>query len=197
MKFKISIDGVEREVLADADGGVAVDGDRFETKVAAPSGDKRVVEVGDKSYEVRVLEDAADTGRIVVEILGERLSLGLSDVVKGGATPVRGGVAAAPAAGGATDTSSVAEASGASGQVAEAPAALDVVTDGIWAPMPGKIVNVLVKPGDHVAEGDAVLILEAMKMENELRAPKAGTVKAVLVDRGDQAERGQLLIAFG
>ncbi len=47
-----------------------------------------------------------------------------------------------------------------------------------------------------MAEGDLVLILEAMKMENELHASKKATVAAVLVKKGDQAERGQLLVAF-
>ncbi len=68
--------------------------------------------------------------------------------------------------------------------------------EGIWAPMPGKIVDVLIEVGDTVEAGDVVLILEAMKMENELRAPKKGTVTSVLVKKGDSAERGQLLVAL-
>jgi len=70
------------------------------------------------------------------------------------------------------------------------------VKEGVWAPVPGKIVNVMVKPGDKVEEGAPVVVLEAMKMENELHAPKKGTVAAVLVKKGDQAEKGQLLVAF-
>ena len=62
--------------------------------------------------------------------------------------------------------------------------------------MPGKIAKVLVKAGQDVKEGDPVVVLEAMKMENELRSPSAGTVGSVLVAEGDQAEAGQLLIAF-
>ncbi len=53
-----------------------------------------------------------------------------------------------------------------------------------------------VKVGDAVKEGDLVLILEAMKMENELHATKAATVAAILVSKGDQAAKGQLLVAF-
>ncbi len=68
--------------------------------------------------------------------------------------------------------------------------------EGIWAPVPGKIVDVFVKIGDTVEEGASVLILEAMKMENELHSPKRGVVTAVLVKKGDQAEKGQLLVAF-
>jgi biotin carboxyl carrier protein len=62
--------------------------------------------------------------------------------------------------------------------------------------MPGKIVDVLIEVGDTVEVGEGVLILEAMKMENELRAHKKGTVTSVLVKRGDSVERGQLLVAL-
>jgi len=52
------------------------------------------------------------------------------------------------------------------------------------APMPGKIVKVLVAPGQKVKVGDVVLILEAMKMENEIRSPFEGKVKEVRVSAG-------------
>jgi len=74
--------------------------------------------------------------------------------------------------------------------------AVEGVRDGIYAPVPGKIVDVLVNVGDVVEQGGLVLILEAMKMENELHAARKATVAAVLVKKGDQAERGQLLVAF-
>ncbi len=54
----------------------------------------------------------------------------------------------------------------------------------ITAPMPGNILQIMVKPGDMVAEGDVLLLLEAMKMENEVCAPKAGKVSAVFVAEG-------------
>jgi biotin carboxyl carrier protein len=63
--------------------------------------------------------------------------------------------------------------------------------------VPGKIVDIKVKVGDTVKEGDLILILEAMKMENELHASKQATVVAVLVNKGDQTTKGQLLVAFG
>ena len=56
------------------------------------------------------------------------------------------------------------------------------------APMPGKVVKVLVKPGDAVEAGAGLVIIEAMKMENELRAPRAGTVSAVHVAEGTTVE---------
>ena len=64
----------------------------------------------------------------------------------------------------------------------------------ILAPMPGIILEVDVKPGDTVKEGDSILILEAMKMENSIKCPKDGVIKAVLVEKGSAVEKNKLLI---
>lgn len=64
----------------------------------------------------------------------------------------------------------------------------------ILAPMPGKIVKVLVKVGDEVAIKQGVVIVEAMKMENELKAPRAGTVKEVKAVEGASVEAGSVLV---
>lgn len=63
----------------------------------------------------------------------------------------------------------------------------------VTAPMPGKVVKVLVKVGDQVAARQGVIVVEAMKMENELRAPKAGTVIEVKVTEGTSVEAGMVL----
>ena len=60
--------------------------------------------------------------------------------------------------------------------------------------MPGNIVDVLVKEGDSVKAGQAVLITEAMKMETEVQAPIAGTVKAIHIAKGDRVNPGEVLI---
>jgi biotin carboxyl carrier protein len=73
---------------------------------------------------------------------------------------------------------------------AERPAGGEVIR----APMPGLVVRVLVEPGAPVAGGSGVLVLEAMKMENELRASTAGVVHAVRVEPGQAVERGQVLV---
>ncbi len=62
--------------------------------------------------------------------------------------------------------------------------------------MPGKIVKVYVKAGDKVNEGDPLLIMEAMKMENEMRASKDGVVKEVHVKTGQNVEGSTVLISF-
>ena len=64
----------------------------------------------------------------------------------------------------------------------------------ITAPMPGKVVRVLVAPGDQVAEGQALVVVEAMKMENELKSPKAGTVREVFAKEGSAVEANAKLL---
>ena len=62
------------------------------------------------------------------------------------------------------------------------------------SPMPGKIVKLLVKPGDPVQEGQTLLVMEAMKMQNELKTTTAGTVTTVHVQEGATVETGAALI---
>lgn len=62
------------------------------------------------------------------------------------------------------------------------------------APMPGLVVRVLVEAGQEVAGGAGVVVLEAMKMENELKAPAPGVVAAVRVRSGEPVEKGQVLV---
>jgi len=66
----------------------------------------------------------------------------------------------------------------------------------IQAPMPGMVARVQVKPGDHVASGGAILVLEAMKMENEIRSPCAGIIKTVHAKEHTQVERNDALVSI-
>lgn len=66
----------------------------------------------------------------------------------------------------------------------------------VRAPMPGLIIALKVKDGDEVKAGDTLLILEAMKMENIIKAPVDATVKSVKVAMGDGVEKNQVLIQF-
>ncbi len=66
----------------------------------------------------------------------------------------------------------------------------------VRAPMPGLVLRVAVEDGQEVAPGDTLLVLEAMKMENAIKASAAGRVKQVAVRSGDAVEKGALLIAF-
>jgi len=63
----------------------------------------------------------------------------------------------------------------------------------ILAPMPGKIVRVLVQAGEKVEAGQGLLVVEAMKMQNEIRSPKSGTVERLLVKEGQPVNAGEIL----
>jgi biotin carboxyl carrier protein len=63
----------------------------------------------------------------------------------------------------------------------------------ILAPMPGKVVRLLVKAGDRVEAGQGLLVVEAMKMQNEIRSPKSGTVERVLAREGQPVNAGETL----
>jgi biotin carboxyl carrier protein len=64
----------------------------------------------------------------------------------------------------------------------------------VSVPMPGKVIAVLVSEGDAVEKGQGLVIVEAMKMENEVRSPGAGTVKEIRVKAGDTVEGGAVLV---
>ena len=99
------------------------------------------------------------------------------------AAPVAAPVAAAPVAAAAP---------------AAAPAAGVTVSGGesVNAPMPGNILKVAVSVGQTVKEGDLLVVLEAMKMENEIFAPKAGTVAQVLVSKGSTVDTGATMVVL-
>ncbi len=81
-----------------------------------------------------------------------------------------------------------------------APAAAPVAGgagESVVAPMPGNILDVKVQNGASVKKGDVLLILEAMKMENEIMAPCDGTVKSINVTKGGTVETGAVLCVIG
>lgn len=67
----------------------------------------------------------------------------------------------------------------------------------VSAPMPGKILKVLVQPGAQVKNGQNIMVLEAMKMENEILAPSDGVVREVKVKEGDNVNTGDTLVVIG
>lgn len=66
----------------------------------------------------------------------------------------------------------------------------------IKAPMPGLVLDLMVKEGDKVVKGDSILILEAMKMENVIKAEGEAIVKNIIVNKGDAVEKNQVLVEF-
>jgi len=74
---------------------------------------------------------------------------------------------------------------------------VDAKTGTIKSPLPGTIIDIFVKPGDHVTIGQRILLLEAMKMENNIDSDKAGTVTEIKVSKGDAVMEGDVLIVIG
>ncbi|MCO6041752.1 acetyl-CoA carboxylase biotin carboxyl carrier protein subunit [Thermococcus alcaliphilus] len=151
---------------------VIVDGVPYEVEVEELGGGKFKVSFEGESYEV----EAKDLG----------ISMGALQAPS--AAPVQVG---APVA-----TPAPAPAASAPVGVPSAPASV-AGENVVSAPMPGKILRVLVREGDQVRVGQGLLILEAMKMENEIPSPKDGVVKRILVKEGDTVDTGQPLIELG
>ena len=101
-----------------------------------------------------------------------------------GAAPVAAAPVAAPVAPKAAPAAAPKAAAGAAGAVT------------VKAPMPGNILDVKVAAGASVKAGDVLVILEAMKMENEISAPQDGTIASVNVRKGDVVNSGDLLITM-
>ena len=80
---------------------------------------------------------------------------------------------------------------------AAAPAAAAGAGNPVKAPLPGTVTTINVKVGDTVAVGDVVLVLEAMKMQNNIEAEYAGTVTSVVVNPGDSVMEGAVLLTIG
>jgi len=74
------------------------------------------------------------------------------------------------------------------------PGAAEAASGSVLAPMTGRVLRVAVKPGDVVATADLLVVLEAMKMENEIRAPRFGTVVRIAVPEGERVSKGATLV---
>ncbi len=135
---------------------------------------KYVVNLNGKAYEVEVEETQA----VIMNVTD-------APVAAAPVAPVAAPVAApAPAAAPAPEAAPA---------PAAAPAAPVAGGTNITAPMPGTILAVNKQPGSAVAAGDVILVLEAMKMENEIVAPCAGTLAQVLVSKGSTVETDAVL----
>ena len=105
--------------------------------------------------------------------------------------------AIAPSAPAAAPAAATAAAAPAAAPAAPAAPVVTGAGEPVNAPMPGNILKVNVTAGQAVKSGDVLCILEAMKMENEIMAPKDGTVTQVLVSKGNTVDTGAPLVVIG
>ena len=171
MTFEIEVGGKVRTVSVDAVGALPHNGGRFRVRVdgVLHDIDTRVTELG------LSLVDAAD-GRTadvaITERTGGEVWVQLPHVLVSALVDARR-----------------------YRRAADGPVAADGELR-VVAPMPGRVVRVLVKPGDEVSLRQGLVVVEAMKMENEISAAKAGRVKDVAVEPGQSVEAGRLLVTI-
>lgn len=146
--------------------GMQVNGQKLEWDLVALGAGQFHIRYQQRSYPAEVVRIDRETKTVELKVKGQRYSVRLRD-----------------------DVDVLMEKMGMS-------AAGSSKVNSIKAPMPGLIIDLRVQAGDEVKPGDALLILEAMKMENILKSPGAGTVKKVRIKKGDSVEKGQVLIEF-
>ncbi len=171
-------------------GGIAVKrelllkiGEREVNLVASRDGQSIVIERGDERWNIEVIEDK----------------------VVGQANPSDGRTAPAqvystnlpPTTGTSTVTSPRSALVAGQGATAAGGSASSGVSGAVQSPMTGIVDQVLVKDGSSVAEGEKIVILEAMKMYIDVTAPVSGTVSGVTVSPGDSVKEGQTLLTIG
>ena len=127
------------------------------------------------TFDVKVLDDPRRE-EVRVEVDGELFTVGVEVV-----SPATGLAMAAPPA-------ALPQVSG----LAESPETLEALE--VSAPLPGVIKSIAVRPGQRVAADDELVVIEAMKMDNVIRAPRGGTVGTVHVVEGRQVAYGELLV---
>jgi biotin carboxyl carrier protein len=167
---KVTIGGRSYEVEVKGD-SVVVDGHEFPIKVR-DDGAHKTVTAGTVQYRVQLPAEQASGMDVMVDYRPFNVEY-------------EGRLAGGPAPRPASRSSSVPAGGG-------APARSNV-KGGVSAPIAGKVLRVLAKTGDAVEAGAVLLVLEAMKMENEIKAPAAGTVKEILVAEGARVMEGDTL----
>lgn len=145
------------------------------------------VRIGGRDYDVAVNSIGPD-GIADVTVNGKALKV---DTLSGAATAQKASTMSVTPSGSAAAPRQ--EAPSAKPAAAAAPSAAGTA---VTSPLPGVIVDVCVKEGDKVQRGQAVAVLEAMKMENSIEAEKEGTVTAVHVAKGDTVQAGAPIVTI-
>ena len=149
------------------------------------------LEINGKDYSVTITDFTATTAD--VEVNGNKYSVGIKDLGIEQVADLKPQFSAVAApAGSPIATGGVAAAE----PTLHKPASI-ANASAIMSPLPGLIQKILVKVGDTVTAGQNLLVMEAMKMENEIQAKSAGTVTAINVKEGDSVEEGIELVVIG
>lgn len=143
-----------------------IDGNEFSCDVISTGGKRFHVLRDDKSYEVEILDVNADEKTVLVKVNGNKYPLAIADKFD--------------------------ELLHSLGMDKIAGAKVNELK----APMPGLVLDVIVSEGQAVKKGDAIVVLEAMKMENILKSPADVTVKKISVKKGTAVEKNQVLVQF-
>lgn len=169
--MKITVDGQTYEVERHAD-DVTVAGETFRIRIES-SGNTRTVLVNDFPYRVEIPDEPVENDvEAVIKVDGRDLTVKLEGALR---SPRPAARSAAPAA---------------------APKRADIPAGAVVAAMGGRIVSVHVEVGQQITAGTLLIIVEAMKMENEIKATKDGTVKALEVAAGARVNEGDVLIVI-
>ncbi len=141
-----------------------------------------ILKISGREYKANVKELTAETARIVVndqEYTVELVQLGRKKIAAADIQQGAAGTAPRPS----------------TAPMPTAPKSPQAGTgEGVTTPLPGLILQVMVKEGDTVQSGQNVILMEAMKMENHIQAPYTGTVKRVFVKNGDDVAEGDTLL---
>jgi biotin carboxyl carrier protein len=167
--YEVEINGRTRRVEVErGETGhvVTIDGHRHAVDVTAVNGALSLILDEGKSYEVSIAEQPQGSGNLAVHVNGRVVN------------------------------ALVGASRGPSARPSQEDAAASEGLHRVTAPMPGKVVKLLVKKGDQVAARQGVIVVEAMKMENELRSPRAGVVADVTVAEGGSVEAGAVLVVI-
>lgn len=169
----VKIGGREYNVEVRGD-KVVVDGHEYDIKVREEPAHATVT-AGGVAYRVQLPPAGArDTSMMAVQVDYRPFTVEIDGRLTSGPAP-RERKAAGAAAGGATAAA---------------------VKGGVTAQIAGRVLSVKVKVGDTVEKGDLLLLLEAMKMENEIKAPSGGVVKEIPVAEGARVSEGQVLVVI-
>ena len=147
-----------------------------------PIGKKVELEIGGKTYQVEIKSLSADKAH--VEVDGKQFHVNIR-------VPQDSPRASAP-----KPAARLAERQAPAPAKPAAPRPAAASAKSLLSLMPGVVIKILVKEGQQVAAGDVLLVLEAMKMENEIRSDRSGTIDSIDVSEGQQVQTGDPLMSF-